>query len=489
LNKTSYTIFQNILLRKANAQPLYILAMSRGIMILLLMAVWLLSFYFAQRSFGITPSAIGFLIIALDPFFIALTRTNHLDAPQAAFMFLSVLAFISYIHHGRRWLDLVISGMAGGLAFLAKLPGIFILPTIGLIGLWDFARTRLAKKDGSPFWVDPFFGKLIRSLLAWGLVFLIAYAALWPSMWVQPVRTLERVLNTSTKYSRTIIEDSQIEQEEDTSTTPARTFTDYLRYPETFLWRTTPVVLLGLIWLGFAYFSRKGPPLDETVKKGVQDLLIFLVVYTIGITLPTKNSEKYYAPAYLVLDLLAGLGWYSFVVYLTRGLGALQRKYARFGILAAVILVQSIWVYQSFPYYFTYYNPLLGGLSGAAQVRFIGVGEGLDQAGRYLDQKPGSSDLEVMAWYGIGPLSYFFKGNVTPLYMSNSTWTPEFIHRLGEMDYLVIYANQKYRNQPPELFSLLSSVTPEQTIQIDGAEYAWIYNVRDIPLPESETNK
>jgi hypothetical protein len=110
----------------------------------------------------------------------------------------------------------------------------------------------------------------------------------------------------------------------------------------------------------------------------------------------------------------------------------------------------------------------------------------LDQAGLYLMEKPESAQLKVMAWYGIGPLSYFFNGNVFPLYMSNSEWTPEFIQRLGEMDYLVIYSNQKYRNQPPELFDMLAGITPEYTVSIDGAEYAWIYKVSDLPLPKVE---
>ena len=80
-------------------------------------------------------------MISLDPFFIALSRMNHLDAPQAVFMFLSILALLKFLLRGNRWFDLVISGLAGGLAFLSKLPGIFILPAIG----WtDWKRTVIA---------------------------------------------------------------------------------------------------------------------------------------------------------------------------------------------------------------------------------------------------------------------------------------------------------------------------------------------------------
>jgi 4-amino-4-deoxy-L-arabinose transferase-like glycosyltransferase len=483
LDKKSYITFENNLIKKAGVQPLYVLATSRVIMILLLMSVWLLCFFYAQRLFGVIPSLLGFLIIALDPFFIALTRMSHLDAPQAVFMFLSILAFLNFLYRGNRWLDLVVSGITGGLAFLSKLPGIFIIPTIGILGLWEYLRARSVKKVGNPNIADKSLKKLIQYLLVWALVFVVTYSAIWPSMWVQPIKTLERVFNTSANFTRTIIEENPEEQEIDTNSSPTRSLTDYLRYPNSFLWRTTPVVLLGLLLLLVAYFRRIDQVMDEPVNKSLQGLLIFAIIYTIGVTLPTQSSEKYYAPVYLVLDFLAGLGWYSFVFHLTKGFREIRGKIIAFATLVAVITIQSIWVYQSYPYYFTHYNPFLGSLSRAAQVKYYGVGEGLDQAGLYLMTKPESSKLKVMAWYGIGPFSYFFNGNVFPLYMSNSAWTPEFIQRLKEMDYLVIYSNQRFRRQPPELFDLLSGVAPEHIVTIDGAEYAWIYEVSDLALP------
>ena len=481
--KSSYTTFQNDLVWKVGVQPLFVLAISRIIMILLLMAVLLASYYYAQRLFGVWPSLIGFLIISLDPFIIALTRMSHLDAPQAMFMFLSTLAFISYLFHGNRWFDLVISGVAGGLAFLSKLPGIFIIPTIGFIALWDFFQARPKGKLNASSFTDQSVKKLIRVILTWAVVFLISYSAFWPSMWVQPVKTIEKVLGTSTKYTSTIIDEGNNEQEDDTNSSSTRTISDYVRYPESFLWRTTPVVLLGLFLLLVTLKGRKDNGLDDTIYQGIGGLLIFITVYAIGITLPAKSSEKYFAPVFLALDFLAGLGWYFFVNKMTERFRSPSRNLLGVGILLTVIFVQTIWVLQTFPYYFTYYNPLLGGVKRASQVRFIGVGEGLDQAGLYLNSKPDSSQLDVMAWYGTGPLSYFFDGRVLPLYMSNSAWTPEFIQKLGEMDYLVIYTNQKFRNQPTELFNLLSATAPEHTIILDGAEYAWIYKVSDILLP------
>ena len=485
-NKTSYSTFQNELVWKVGVQPLYVLAISRVIMILLLLAVLLGCYYYAQRLLGLWPSLLGFLIIALDPFIIALTRMSHLDAPQALFMFLSVLAFMNFVFRGNRWFDLVFSGIAGGLAFLSKLPGAFIIPTIGLIALWEFYRSWAKNNPGHSFFGDASFKIMFRSLLIWGLVFWITYIALWPSMWVRPVRTIQNMLGTTTKYSSTIIEGGGGEQEEDTNSAFSRSILDYFRYPESFLWRTTPIVLLGLVFLLVMNISRKEQGFDRPTSEGIIGLLTFAVVYTVGMTLPAKSSEKYYAPVHLVMDFLAGLGWYYFSVNLTKRFKANQRIITCSITLITAIVIQGIWVVQSYPYYFTYYNPLFGGLKTATQVRFIGVGEGLDQVGLYLNKKPDSSDLNVMSWYGTGSVSYFFDGHVFPLYMSNTAWTPEFIQKLKQMDYLVIYANQKFRNQPPELFNLLSGVVPEHIVVIDGAEYAWVYKVSDLPFPEPE---
>ena len=480
--KTSYTAFQNNLTRDHKVQPLYLLALARAIMIVLLVASLLICYCYAQRLFGILPALIGFLIIALDPFLIALTRMNHLDAPQAIFMVLSLLAFLTYLFRGKRWFDLVVSGAGGGLAFLSKLPGIFIVPTIGLLSIWDYFKTRSSRKAGeiNPFW------KFVRYLMVWALVFMLAYAALWPAMWVQPLDTVQTIYEQSFSYSSQIVEEDPDEIGAIPNSLLSHPLSYYFRYPDTYLWRTTPVVLLGLLLLLYAFVSRNDVVNDETFRRSVLGLLLFVLIYTLGMTLPAKASDKYYAPVHIVMGLLSGLGWYAFSHSLSKKISRFRGEYLQAAILIVVIFVQSLWVYRSFPYFYTYYNPMLGGLPKAAQTKFIGVGEGLDRAGLYLISKPNASQLQVMSWYGIGPLSYYFDGEVDPLYMSNSAWTPEFIQKLSEMDYIVIYTNQKHRNRPPELFKLLEGIEPEHTVTISGAEYAWIYKVSDIPLPDQD---
>jgi hypothetical protein len=46
-------------------------------------------------------------------------------------MLLSLLAFIAYLYHGRRSFDLILSGVAAGLAWLTKSPAFFLVPFVG----------------------------------------------------------------------------------------------------------------------------------------------------------------------------------------------------------------------------------------------------------------------------------------------------------------------------------------------------------------------
>jgi hypothetical protein len=104
----------------------------------------------------------------------------------------------------------------------------------------------------------------------------------------------------------------------------------------------------------------------------------------------------------------------------------------------------------------------------------------LDLAAEYLNQKSNAKELKVMSWYGIGPFSYFFDGESTPLYGSRR-WDSDMISRLQQMDYLVVYANQWQRQLPGGFFPWLEGLEPEYRVLFDGIELARIYDVKSIP--------
>lgn len=205
-------------------------------------------------------------------------------------------------------------------------------------------------------------------------------------------------------------------------------------------------------------------------------LLLAVLVFTIAMTVGEKKLERYLLPAYLPLDLIAGMGWMFLAYWLKERGTTIVSRYSTMIVLVPVLVIQVVLSLRTFPYYYSYVNPAMGGSQKAPEVVQIGWGEGMDQAAKYLNQKPGAEKLNVLAWYGSGPFSYFFKGRVL-----NLGFDPEFQEtekeNLGKSDYVLVYINQLQKYRPAELLDYLSQQEPEKTIWINGIEYVRIYKM------------
>ena len=108
------------------------------------------------------------------------------------------------------------------------------------------------------------------------------------------------------------------------------------------------------------------------------------------------------------------------------------------------------------------------------EVLFIGWGEGLDQAGRWLDQQPEAEKKRAVSWDAGGPLSYFFRGeSVGVLAGSRMPWL--------DTDYVVTYINQVQREIPTRAaLDFFAAQTPVYTATIAGMQMAHVYDLRAI---------
>jgi 4-amino-4-deoxy-L-arabinose transferase-like glycosyltransferase len=484
LNK--YALFEALSVSKG-VNPHDILVTSRQLTVVLNTILLAGCFLYARKFFGDLPSLLGFLLIAFDPFHSGITRMAHMDGPMGSFSFLSLLAFLSFIHNGRRTRDLLISAGAGGLATLAKIPGLIVAPAIALIAFWDFwdRRGEIIALSGTR--TRAWFGALIKPLVLWGLVALVTVVIIFPAMWANPLVALKRLTLTPFRQADNLvtkpaaIDREQSEEQFEIPAAIANQPIEYLlRYPYKYVWRITPVILAGLVLAFIAYRFRIHVFSDSKARKVIFSLLLYVLMFTVLMTIPPKTSEKYYLPVYPVFDLIAGLGWYAMADWAKKFAPARFRLFFSAVVLALVVIVQASLSLRTFPYYVTYFNPLLGGNRRANEILMIGSGEGLDLAAEYLNQKPNASQLKVMSWYGIGPFSYYFNGASTPL-NRGSIWDSDMIARLQQMDYLVVYANQWQRKLPGGLFAFLDGIEPEYRVWFDGIELARIYNVKSIP--------
>ncbi|HJW89443.1 MAG TPA: hypothetical protein VJ436_02255 [Anaerolineales bacterium] len=483
-------------IREQGFDPVEVLKASRVMMVAFITGLLILAFWQMSRLVGLGPALVGLALLAFDPFHIGLTRLLHLDGLVSSLMLVSLLAFLSFLYRGMRFFDLLISAVAAGLGWLTKSPAFFLAPFVALLGLIEVMRLAFAQHGlrMTDLW------QTAKSLVVWGLLGWLVFFLIWPAMWVDPLRTVERVFSEAETYAAEGHTTETYFLGQAITGDPGRRF-----YPLTYLWRATPVGILGLALGGIAitaagYVGIKS--VRSRWKMGIDKLTgtenlparvsssavltdraafwtalalgLFAALFTLFMTLGSKKFDRYLLPVFAPLDLLAGIGLWSGASWLAGRSGRRYYQYLLLGILGVAVVLQAALALQTYPYYLSYYNPLLGGGERAPEVMMIGWGEGLDQAARYLNAKPQARELKVMAWYPDGVFSYFFAGQTVH---AEPEWE-QTEALLRQSDYVVTYIHQWQRGLPfPEMLELLAQQVPEHTISLNGIEYVRIYDI------------
>ena len=468
----------DVFMRSKGMDPHQILIISRIIAVLICSLMLLLS-ALILKSFVKTPTLIAIVImIGFDPFYMAYSRLAHLDGLESSFLFLSFIACYAYLRYRNRVVYLLLSGGAAAFAVLTRITGILIIPVV-------FGMFLLELMDKYPHWrkqneswqgfVSEGRGTFL-GLIYWSVFFLGALVLFWPAVWVDPLR-LVSLFTSPMNFASALATDPQIRLS-------SAGVNINLVFFRSYVWNTTPVTLTAILLALISYFGRFGQLNSESDRRLITASSLFVAVFFGALALSSKFSMRYSMPAYLVLDVVAAYGIASIPSILSGWHLSLKNTVSVL-IQGGMLLIYAVGTLQTFPYYLTYYNPLLGGSRRAGETLFIGYGEGLDEAGRYLAQKPNADQLTAIAWYGWGCFSYYFPGetNYFSTYLSWADFLEKQRSKKERSDYLVVYTNQWYRRQPPELFDILDKIKPEHSVWINDIEYVRIYKVSDIPLP------
>lgn len=453
--------------------PLDLLVAGRWWVVLAISLAVAISFLPLRRLFGEVAAILAALWVAWDPFAVALSRQLHPDGLVSVLSFLALLLFAAWLYTGRRTRYLVLSGIVMGLAWLTKTPAIFLAPTGAILIAIEMLRPVNRGQRGAVFW----------GLVVWGAVASAIFFLLWPALWVNPINTFSRMISEMGAY---------VEGHTNLNYWWGAPVADpgWVFYPVAYLFRATPATLIGLI--GAAWLTwRVRPPLDGSVaRRSALALLIFAVVFTLGMSIGAKKFDRYILPAFLALDVIAALGWTGMGLMLLVRLTSppaplLKDRGAKRGlwigagvVIAALILLHGIFTAVHYPYYLTYFNPLLGGSATAPKALWVGWGEGLNEAAEWLNEQPDAQNLRTAAFYYDGPFSYYFDGKSSNLgYGSPLFW-------LG-MDYAVTYVSQWQRQIPaPETIAYFEGKEPVHTVRFRGLDLAKVYDLRGQPLPD-----
>jgi hypothetical protein len=494
--------FQNLLADMGAHLPEVLAATRYPTAILTSMGV--AGLYFLVRPlFGQRAALLSAVILALDPFYLALSRVIHHDALSTTFMALSLLSFMVHLREHRPFLYLALSGLIAGLAFLSKSPSLFLVPFTALLSLgayWAQKGPALSSAEGSLWPLDwRRVAELGRDWAVWCLIAALVFVLLWPAMWVDPLGTIQGVLDKATGYAASPHERGnfflgKVEMD------PGPLF-----YPLALLFRLTPLTLLGLggsllLLLGLsseAYRNQRRIPnplrADPRRWHVVQifSLWAFILLYVLFMTTGAKKFDRYLLPIFPMIDILAALGLLA--------LGEIGWEWAkgRFGVvprvprfrisalgLGLVLLLQAGFALPQYPYYLTYYNPLLGGIRQAAETLLVGWGEGYEQAVRYLNQKDDAAHLRVATWYAKQCVGPFFGGQAHKLNVNSQE--PIGVVPWYDTDYVISYINQVQRDIPnPATVSFFRPRQPDYVVHIKGLDYASVYKVPQEVPPEA----
>ena len=486
-------------LRANGVEPIDVLEGGRVFVVMIVVITLVTSFWLAIRLVGLWPALIGFIFIAFDPFHVGLTRVLHLDGLLSSFMLLSVLGFLNYLdvfHKEERnrshWIFLTISGVAAGLSWLTKSPALFLAPILLLVSMiylvWTWYRQRKFVKQ--ELW------EMIKALVIWAIVGGVVFVLLFPAMWVIPFQVLERIIAEATTsasggHTTTVFFDGRlISGDSAIPTFPQKykgqiyyplSYLGHRFYPLAYLWRVTPTVLAGLAASLVGLIAGRNNPQQRRMIWVIGALVLFVILFMIFMDLGAKKFDRYLLPIFLPLDLLAGLGLVIVVRWARDKLDNNPIMNLILLLAGLLIFLQIFSASVTFPYFLSYYNPLMGGGKKAPEVMMVGWGEGLDQAARNLNSNWGSKDNKVISYYPDGCFSYFFDGETIH---AASEWSETKV-RLASVDFVVFYIHQWQRQLPfSEMVDLFDGLTPVEVITINDIEYAQIYDMREVQLPE-----
>lgn len=453
-----------------------LLVASRFIQVVLVLGLLAIVHVILRRLFDGHQAFFATLFLSLAPFLIGQSRLLNHEALVGLFALIALLGMLTYLYTGRGFVWILLSGVAAGLAQLTKSSAVPVIPVVVVAvvveSLTSPGKTLRARSV-----------QAVKILSLWLALAAASYVLFWPGMWVAPLRMLQDVYGNAFSYALQGARVSSLSATAPGVPSVQSTIAGIQVYANDLVWRTTPLTVLGVV-LGV------GIAIHET-RIRTQSIFRWLVLYSLMLAASfvllfgIQSSPKpphYILTSYVCMDLIAGLGLiraWDLMAARFRSLGSPAGTWSVLGLFIAIQLGSALTAY---PYYISYYDPVVEALEPGIQnptLNGTGYGIGLDRAARYLSQKPDARDLVALSANGLGSFSYYFTGTTVPMndfVMSD----PQIAEIVKGCDYVVVdYYNQKRKN----LVQDLEGIQPEQTIWINGIDFLRIYKVADLIAP------
>ncbi len=455
------------------------------------------------RLFGRWVALIGATFLSFSPLFLAQSRRVHTDALAAVLVLLTVLSLLLYCQIPQKHRYLVGSGIAFGLACLAKSNSLILL-------LWLPICFVLFRNRGETW--RQFFLRGLGAGLCFLSCTLLTVFALLPLFWT-PICLIfgvclfgvtlfaYRELQKGERQRLTLYLASVVVVGVASGymvptvwrvfdgvawaiTTPhnlqhfflGQVLYDpgWLYYPLVLCINTTPLTL-PLVFGGCLFLWRKRYQEGYARQFRIALALVGVVLlFTLCLSLTSKKFSRYLLPTFPILEILAAIGFSEFLKwgysYIDSrfGTGATPKKLT-FSIvtLLCLFLIQILPVLRLHPYYGTYYN-LCFKLTDIRKITTVGEGggAGYDLAAKHLNKKPNARALRVQTF---PPSAHLF----LPYFTGQVAWADS-----GEAvvpDYELVHIRESQAGWVPQTGTLNGQL--EHVITLNGIDYVWIYRI------------
>ena len=453
------------------------------------------------RLFGRWVAVIGVAFLSFSPLLLAQSRRVHTDALAATFVLLTVLSLLLYCGASQKRRYLIGSGIAFGLACLAKSNSLILL-------LWLPICLSLFRNREETW--RQFFLRGLGATLCFLSCTLLTVFVLWPLFW-NPVflifglcllgvtlftyRELQKgAYQRLTLYLASVVVIGAVSGYMVRTvwrvfdgvawaiTTPHNVEHFFLGqvlydpgwffYPLVLCIRTAPLTL-PLAFGGCLFLWRKRHEEGYARQFRIALALVAVVLlFTLCLSLTSKKFSRYLLPAFPILEILAAIGFFEFLkwgyAYIDSRFGTetnSQKLTFSIAALLCLSLIQILPVLRLHPYYGTYYN-LCFKLADIRKIITVPAAVGLDLAAEHLNRKPNARELHVQ----VSPLSgqFFYQ------YFIGQT------HRADEgevvvPDYEVVHIRDSQVARVPQTGTLNGEL--EHVITLNGIDYVWIYRI------------
>ena len=453
------------------------------------------------RLFGRWIAIIGAAFLSFSPLFLAQSRRVHTDALASIFILLAVLSLLLYCETPQKRRYLVGSGIAFGLACLAKSNSLILLSWLPIcLALF---------RNREETW-QQFFLRGLGATLCFLSCTLLTVFTLWPLFWnptflifgmgllvvtLLAYRELQKGAHQRlTLYLASVVVVGVVSGYMVRTiwrvfdgvawaiTTPHNVehfFLGQVLYDPGWLFyllvlciRTTPLTL-PLAFGACLFLWRKRHQEGYARQFRIALALVAVVLlFTLCLSLTSKKFSRYLLPAFPILEILAAVGFFQFLKwgysYIDSRFGTEatpQKLTFSVVIFLCLILIQILPVLLLHPYYSTYYN-LCFKLTDIRKIITVGGAAGVDLAAKYLNGKPNAQELHVQ----ISPLSVqffyrYFTGQVYPADAGGEA-TP---------DYEVVNIRDSQVGLVPQTGTLNGEL--EHVITLNGIDHVWIYRI------------